>query len=118
MNRSAIRLITTAVGLNMIVFGISQITRPAGWRHYLPQSFAQLLPMSRDTALRIHGLGNISLGLWFASGRGQKVSTPIVAGWWAFVLPLCGRQDWRAGMRDVSILGAILAVGSQQTKHQ
>jgi hypothetical protein len=103
-------MITTAVGINMIAFGVHQMARPQEWRAYVPQPLDEALPLGRDGKLRVHGFGNFSLGMLFLGQRKLKLTAPLVTAWWAFVLPLCGRKDWRAGARDISILGALLAI--------
>ena len=109
-NPTAIRLITTAIGINMILFGVSQVARPRGWSGYLPDKLDEALPLTREQKLRVHGLGNLSLGLLFVNQTRLKLTTPIVTAWWMFVAPLCGRKDWRAGARDISVIGALLAL--------
>lgn len=110
MHKIAIRLLTSAIGLNMIVFGINQIARPPKWHNYIPEWLAKLLPVSKTTALRLHGSGNVSLGLLFMTAYKLHMTGLLVAAWWAFVTPFCARVSWRAGVRDVSILSAIIAV--------
>jgi uncharacterized protein YjeT (DUF2065 family) len=109
MNK-AIRIMTIVIGLNMVIFGAHQIVQPKRWRHYIPGWLQELLPVEPETAMRVHGSGNVSLGLWFMSGVLVNISAIFVAAWWAFILPFCGRVSWRAGVRDASILSAVIAI--------
>jgi hypothetical protein len=106
----ATRFVSLAVGLTMISFGANQIRRPQSWIQYIPSRLGDLLPMSRTTALRMHGLGNVSLGASLLCVYRLRMPWLMTAAWWAFVTPLCGRVDWRVGMRDASVLSAIVAV--------
>jgi hypothetical protein len=105
-----IKLLALVIGGTMVSFGVHQIRRPRAWTHYIPDWLAALLPVSRTTAMRVHGSGNLSLGLVLVLFSQAQLTWLLVAAWWAFVTPLCGRVDWRAGARDASILAAIIGV--------
>lgn len=118
MEKNAVRVITLMVGLNMVIFGAHQITQPRKWRHYMPAWLEELLPVEPDTAMRLHGTGNVLLGTLFMSQKYLRLSSYLVAAWWAFVLPFCGRVSWRAGVRDASILGSVIAVILSESKRR
>jgi hypothetical protein len=110
MKRYATALLATAIGTTMVSFGADQITRPGAWTHYIPDWLDRLLPVPRRRAMQVHGTGNVSLGLALVLFSETQIAWLCAAGWWAFVTPFCGRVDWRAGLRDASILTAIIAV--------
>jgi hypothetical protein len=116
-SRYALPLLALAVGGTMISFGQDQIRRPDHWTHYIPDWLDRLLPVSRPVALRTHGTGNVSLGLGLVLFSQSQLVWLLAAGWWAFVTPLCGRIDWRDGLRDATILtaiiGAVIYLGTQ-----
>jgi hypothetical protein len=110
MIKSAARILSLSVGATMVSFGVSQIRKPGKWARYIPGWLDSMLPTSRATSMRIHGSGNVSLGLLLIGKYKSRKPWFLAALWWAWVAPLCGRVNWRAGMRDLSILSAIIAV--------
>lgn len=105
----AVLLIHLVVGFTMLCFGLSQLINPKGWTQYLPKWLAAILPFKPTTVLRLHSLGNVSLGLLFMSTLWPVIVAYLVAAWWTFIFPFAFRQDRYIALRDLSIIAAIVA---------
>ncbi len=103
-------LIRLSVGIVMVIFGLTQIKQPDKWLRYMPGIVRFILPLQPTTFLRIHGLGNVSLGLLLMSGLAQPVSACLALAWWIFVTPFAAYYDWTVGLRDFAISMALLAL--------
>lgn len=103
-------LIRFGVGIVMVVFGLHQIKSPASWQHYIPGLVRFMMPISSSTFMRLHGSGNVSLGLLLMSGLIQPVSACLALAWWLWVLPFAAYYDWTVGLRDFAIAMALLAL--------
>ncbi len=103
-------LIRLSVGVVMVLFGAHQISTPSYWRRYMPGIIRFLLPIQSSTFFRIHGLGNVSIGLLLMSGLFPPVSACIALTWWIWVTPFAAYYDFSVGMRDFVIVMALLAV--------
>lgn len=93
----------------MVVFGLHQIIKPHNWFEYIPQWLEALSPVSKTTNMRLHGLGNIMFGLFFLSDLAPKTASWITLIWWLTILPFAFRRNWSIGMRDLTIIFAIIA---------
>lgn len=94
----------------MISFGLSQMLSPRCWIHYVPKLVDGLLPISKRSVIRLHGTGNLSLGVILLVGYGFRPVWTMNAAWWANVAIMCGRKDWKTGLRDMAILSAIIGL--------
>jgi hypothetical protein len=102
-------LIHLGTGLAMIAFGAHQIARPQHWLDYLPRWFRQLSPLQDNVFMRVHGTGNLLLGLWLFSGLYAPVAAWLSLIWWISILPFALFRDWRDGMRDIAIICGLIA---------
>lgn len=100
----------------MVDFGIHQIVRPQAWTDYVPDPIDEALPLSTEAKMRLHGLGNISLGSLFLLMNGAPAIRWAVTGWWMVVTPVCWWHGWKEGLRDLTILlGLVSFVHDQST---
>jgi uncharacterized protein YjeT (DUF2065 family) len=103
-------LIRSAVGFVMLCFGIYQMYRPAAWIKYIPRAVKFVMPLQPATIMRIHSLGNLSLGLLLIAGVLQPLSLFAALAWWIFILPFCARIDITEGLRDLAIICSLAAL--------
>ncbi|MDB5166223.1 MAG: hypothetical protein JWM37_295 [Candidatus Saccharibacteria bacterium] len=96
----------------MVVFGVHQLVRPKDWTDYVPDQLDEALPLETETKMRLHGAGNVSLGLLFLLFYKKPVVTWMTAGWWGFVTPVCWWHGWKEGLRDLPILFAIVQLAT------
>jgi uncharacterized membrane protein len=99
--------VAAAIGLSMLVFGLSQIQKPKPWENYIPDRLDAFLPTNKSSTMRIHGSGNTLLGLALLTNTYPNLMRPVAGLWWIWVSLFCGRFDWRVGIRD-SVVGVIL----------
>ncbi len=107
---SPIFVISFGVGITMIAFGINQLTKPGNWLGYMPSWLTGASPMKPETTMRIHALGNILFGLFLIFPLYPIVAAWIGLIWWITILPFAFKYDWRIGMRDLSIVFALIAL--------
>ncbi|HSH18203.1 MAG TPA: hypothetical protein VK978_02370 [Candidatus Saccharimonadales bacterium] len=100
-------LIRLSIGIVMVLFGISQIKAPQQWLDYIPGFIRFLMPVKPASFMRLHGLGNLSLGLLLMSGWLQPLSLWLALAWWAWVLPFAFFYNWTVGLRDFAIIMAL-----------
>ncbi len=103
-------LIRVSVGLTMFIFGAHQIVSPQRWLHYIPGPLKFIMPIQPTTFLRIHGSGNILLGVLLITDPFPPVSICLALTWWLWVMPFAFYYDWTVGLRDFAIAMALLAV--------
>lgn len=111
LNISPLFVISFGVAITMISFGINQLTKPYKWLDYLPPWLIKMSPLKPETDMRIHSLGNIIFGLYLIF----PFYHPLIAAWiafiwWLTILPFAFRYNWAIGMRDLSIILALLAL--------
>ena len=104
----ALFIIKLAASVNMIIFGIHQFLNPQHWNHYLPKGLIFDLK-NPDGIIKFHALGNISLAVLWLSGAFPTLFTWLVLTWWVALLPFSFMNDWRNGIRDLSVTMCILA---------
>jgi hypothetical protein len=102
-------IIRFGVSLIMVVFGIHQMIKPQDWFEYIPSWIEKISPVSMTADMRLHALGNIVLGLFYLSDLAPKTGNWLVLIWWLTILPFAFRKNWAIGMRDLTIVLAILA---------
>lgn len=103
-------LLRIGVGVVMVAFGIYQILRPGPWLIYIPKLVRFIMPLEATTIIRIHSLGNLSLGMLLLAGLWLPVTLWLVLAWWTFILPLCTRADLTVGLRDFGFIMMIAAL--------
>lgn len=103
-------LIRIGVGGVMILFGIWQVTKPVDWLKYIPPIIRFLMPFAPTSFMRLHGTGNILLGLLLAAGLLQPVSIWLALAWWAFVTPFAFFAEASMGLRDIAIILSLVAL--------
>ncbi len=77
----AIWLIRASVALTMVLFGVNQMINPKAWFHYVPEFLHRMSPVSPETQMRLHAVGNIAFGLFLVAGSFH----PLLAAWVAFI---------------------------------
>lgn len=95
--------------LIMLVFGVHQMLWPHEWFEYLPSWLKKLSPVSETIDMRLHALGNSILGIWFVINVFPVFIAWAVLIWWLSILPFAFRRNWSMGMRDLTIIFAIVA---------
>lgn len=104
-------LIRVSVSLVMFLFGLDQIMNPTPWtKTYLPKFFRDNPIFGTTWFMRVHALGNITLGIVFVTGLYVNLVTLIVLLWWVTILPFALYADWRIALRDFAIIMAILSL--------
>src|SRR5687767_13165634 len=97
-------LIRITVSLVMICFGLNQLLDPKHWvKDFMPKFLIKLLPINSTNFMRIHALGNSSLGFLFLSGLFIKPAAYLTFLWWFTILPFAFYYDWKTGLRDLTI---------------
>jgi|GEM_PF-1480309 len=107
---TAALVISLAIGLNMALFGLHQIRKPGDWSEYIPKWLSFFMPVSREHFLRTHGVGNLLLGIFLMSGVAPMWSAWLSLIWWVSILPFAFRVKWSIGLRDLSIIGALVSL--------
>jgi hypothetical protein len=102
-------LIKFGTGTTMISFGVSQILRPRGWMAFLPDWLKRVNPVDDLVMMRLHGGGNLILGLWLMMGVAPQLAVWVCLAWWLSILPFAIRYDWRDGLRDFTIIAGLAA---------
>lgn len=105
----AIWLLRIGPALTMIAFGIHQtFINPEPWREYFPKFLEKILPF--DSTMRVHGIGNILIGLFLISSLYPLIAAWIALIWWLSILPFAFLGSWKSGMRDFAINCALAAL--------
>jgi hypothetical protein len=105
----AIWLLRLGPSLIMIVFGIHQVfidQRP--WFEYVPKFLQRMF--NPTWFMRIHGTGNILLGLFLISGLYPLIAAWVALVWWASILVGAFSGGWKTGMRDLTITISLIAL--------
>jgi hypothetical protein len=101
------------VGIIMLGFGINQLLNSKKWTEYVPPVVSKIAPVKDSTVIKLHGSGNLSLGLLFLILHKNKLVQWVTALWWVNVMVLCGRHSWREGLRDLPIVISLLKYASR-----
>lgn len=109
MQELSLQLIRASVGLTMVAFGLHQIWQPKQWVHYIPHWLEKLDPLQTTTTLRIHGAGNLVLGVLFLSGLWTIIASWLTIAWWVSILPFALYHDWRIALRDLVVIVSVIA---------
>jgi len=108
-NQTAVWILRIALALVMIVFGISQLSTPLIWSHYVPGFLAERLGDSFSLMLRGHALVNIFLGLFLISGLFPRLAALLALLWLAGLTPFAFKT-WDIGIRDSALTLSALAL--------
>ena len=103
-------LVPISIGLVMIGFGLHQITNARKWNSYIPKVVKDITPIEPDTIIKLHGTGNLSLGLLYILFHKNTLIRWIVSGWWLNVMLLCGKHSLKEGVRDVPFFLTTLSI--------
>jgi hypothetical protein len=103
-------LIRLGIGFNMVVFGLHQMWKPEKWLHYIPKFLQFIMPVKSTSFLRSHGCINFALGILLMIGVWQPAITWISIFWWGSILPFAFLVDFAIGLRDLSIIMALVAL--------
>lgn len=103
-------LIRVGTGITMLSFGLHQLFQPKEWTDYIPEWLSKLIPLSKETDIRIHSLGNIGLGILLIIGFYLKTVTIVNIIWWLSIVPFAFMKEWRIGLRDLSIVFGLVAL--------
>lgn len=103
-------LIRVGVGIVMVAFGINQIASPVNWLKYIPRLVRFIMPIDSRVFMRLHGTGNVTLGLFLASGLLQPLSIWTALLWWLWILPFAAYYDRTIGLRDFAIIVSLAAL--------
>lgn len=103
-------ILRLSIGFVTTAFGLYQMFQPEPWLKYIPKLVTFIMPLSNSSIMRIHATGNLSIGLLLIGGIGLPLSAWLALAWWTFMLPLCGRLDLSAALRDFAIIMAIVAM--------
>lgn len=95
--------IPIAISSVMIGFGINQVIHSKKWNEYVPKIISDIVPVEDTVIIKMHGAGNLSLGILYVLFHKNALIRWIVAAWWFNLILLCGRHDWREGLRDAPI---------------
>lgn len=94
----------------MVAFGVNQIVAPNSWTNeYMPKWLKKIVH-DPQLFMKIHGGGNLGLGLFLVSGIGVQVSVVATLMWWLTILPFAFYGSWKSGMRDLAIVSALAAL--------
>jgi cytochrome c biogenesis protein CcdA len=110
---TAILLIRFSIGLLMLCFGLSQMNNPKRWEVFLPSWLIKILALfglSPKIAIRIHALGNLTLGTLLAIGLWPSVIPLLVIVWLATVGTFASRVDWTIGLRDYALMATVIGL--------
>ena len=110
MNVNNRQIISTTIGITMIAFGVSQIVKPREWVKYIPTKLEDLLPLDNEATMKVHGSGNVLLGVALLSQLKPTLIRSSAGVWWLWVALFCGRYDCRIAARDIAI--GITLLGS------
>jgi uncharacterized membrane protein YphA (DoxX/SURF4 family) len=106
----AIWLLRVGIALVMVVFGINQLANTKAWLEYIPEFVRKISPLSPETQMRWHALGNIVFGLFLVAGNFYPLIAAWVALiWWLTILPFAFKK-WDIGMRDLTTTISIIAL--------
>lgn len=103
-------IIRLSIGLAMIVFGASQMKSPEKWLKYMPGIIRFLMPIKPTSFMRMHSVGNISLGFLLAAGLFQPVSIWMALLWWIWVSPFAFYYEFTVGLRDLAIIMSLVSL--------
>jgi hypothetical protein len=107
---TAIVLIRVGVGIVQIAFGLSQQFAPEKWLCYIPGFLRFIMPIKPTTFMRVHSLGNLSLGLLLVSGLWMPTAIWLALGWWIWILPFAFYKDMTIGLRDFAIIMSLITL--------
>lgn len=103
-------IISIGVALTMITFGVNQFLDPKPWiDEYMPD-WLKKIALTSEAKMKLHALGNFLLGLLLISGLYKLTVSIISLIWWLSILPFAFYGSWKAGMRDLSIISALIAL--------
>lgn len=97
------KVLLYAIGIVMIGFGYNQVFFPKKWKEYIPAFIHTHIHFNDASIVRVHGSGNITLGLLYLALHKKKIIRIMTSVWWFNVMILCGRHDAREGIRDLPI---------------
>jgi hypothetical protein len=103
-------LIPISIGLVMIGFGLHQVTNASKWKGYIPKVVKDIAPVEPETIIKLHGTGNLTLGILYVVLHKNSLVRWIVSGWWLNVMLLCGKHSLKEGIRDLPIFLTTLAI--------
>ena len=106
----ATMLIRIGAAVVMILFGIEQLLKPRKWIDYIPHWLRNLSPLSAESDMRAHSIGNIIIGLWLLIGFAPIVGIWVCIIWWITILPFAFWHNWRIGLRDMVITLSLIAL--------
>ena len=106
-------VIPITIGIIMIGFGLHQVTNARKWNGYIPKVVKDISPISPDTIIKLHGTGNLSLGVVYILFHNNSLVRWAVSGWWLNVMLLCGKHSLKEGIRDLPILLTTLAIAAK-----
>jgi hypothetical protein len=109
-NIEAFQLLRLAIGMNMVLFGTDQSINTSHWLAYLPDSLQKINPFSPILTMRIHALGNLILGAFLLFDLWAPFIFWATLGWWLLILPFAYYRQWTIGLRDTTIIAAIIAL--------
>ncbi|MDB5181361.1 MAG: hypothetical protein JWP13_124 [Candidatus Saccharibacteria bacterium] len=69
-----------------------------------------LMPVKPSSFMRVHGIGNLALGILLVSGLFQPVSIWLALLWWAWVSPFAFYYEFTVGLRDLAIIMALISL--------
>jgi hypothetical protein len=108
---TAIWTIRTGVSVTMLVFGLHQLVRPSAWLAYEPEIIKKYSPISPESLMRFHALGNILIGIFLVAGNFYPLTAAWVALlWWISILPFAFKVKWDIGLRDLAIAASLFAL--------
>lgn len=103
-------IIRISVGLLMVIFGLSQFLRPEPWLRFVPKWLQALLPLKPEHFMRLHALGNLTLGVWVISGMWPVLAVIAAGVWFLSIIPFALLEDFHVGLRDAVILASLAAL--------
>lgn len=103
-------IIRLTIGAVMVIFGTSQMKSPQKWLKYMPGIIRFLMPVRPTSFMRIHALGNLTLGSLLLLGLFQPASLWLALLWWAWVAPFAFYYEFTVGLRDIAIIAALASI--------
>lgn len=108
MDRLGIVTLEISLGVTFLYTGYFILKDTKRWTEYIKPWAANLLPTSRETAMKVTGLYDLFQGVWLLSGLSPTYAAVFAAIHMITVLVVAGIDD--VTYRDVGILGASLAL--------
>lgn len=107
--QTAIWLLRLGPSLTMVAFGMHQVfIDQKTWLEYVPNFIKKIF--DPQLFMRIHGTGNILLGLFLFSGLYPLVAAWAALIWWCSILIGAFKGGWKTGMRDLTITISLVAL--------